>query len=170
MPYQWFKLHYHVEWLLKYFVALKHLIFFPVASLILQPFFLQKFLFKEYYLKTLPEKFSWKHTIVDCCRFAWSAGAIGLDVMLDLPPFKIPLSCLGPLETWNDDRYYEEGYLWKQVKYYSLTKLGVKVYSEVKIQMCKSVECITPDYRGKVGLLLQSEIFKYICLNKSAKK
>ena len=137
------------EWLLKYFIAIKSLIFFPVASLILQPFFLQKFLFKEYYLKTLPEKFSWKHTIVDCCRFAWSAGAIGLDVMLDLPPFKIPLSCLGPLETWNDDRYYEEGYLWKQVKYYSLIKLGFKVYSEVKIQMCKSVECITPDYRRK---------------------
>ena len=31
--------------------------------------------------------------------FDGSAGTSGLEVMLDLPPFKIPLSCLGPLDT-----------------------------------------------------------------------
>ena len=43
--------------------------------------------------------------LLDCCKFKFKLvgsgfiGCIGLEVMLDLPPFKIPLSCLGPLET-----------------------------------------------------------------------
>ena len=57
------------------------------------------------------ELLSWLFCLVECCwcnaigwsklKLAESAGTtIGLEVMLDLPPFRIPLSCLGPLETW----------------------------------------------------------------------